>query len=59
MTYVRMKVENVTADKSNVRMKIENVIVDKSYVRTHLLVLESGPIYFHCSTTTDAPVAFC
>jgi hypothetical protein len=39
MSYVRMRVENVTVDKSYVRMRIENVTVDKSYfVFVYLLI---------------------
>ena len=39
MSYVRMRTENVTVDKSYVRMRIENVTVDKSYfVFVYLLI---------------------
>ena len=39
MSYVRMRIENVTVDKSYVRMRVENVTVDKSYfVFVYLLI---------------------
>ena len=39
MSHVRMRVENVTVDKSYVKMRIENVTVDKSYfVFVYLLI---------------------
>ena len=42
--YVRMRIENVTVDKSYVRMRIENVTVDKSYFVFVYLLIHWFPI---------------